>query len=404
MFRWAGEYLNFRRIAALAGIWLVAWLVAWPGALLVTAEQPPTDAAVLQQARKFIADLGSPDFAKREHATEQLARLGWQARPALEAGLKDPHPETRLRVQRVLSLIREEDFQRAIAALLADEAGNDEHPLPLWPKFRDEVGRDVAARELFVGMLRAEGPLMGEVAAQPRTAAGGLQRRCEQLQFESAAQDREINAGSLAAVLFIASDERVPLAVGTDSLLYRFCSHSSVVQTLESREAPTPLRKIIGAWVRTGRGGYYSLRLAMAYDMPEGLLAAGKMLDAKTEAYYRQYAILTFAKLGTKADIPRLEKLLGDVTLCSMHTVDDVTYITQFRDLALVAVLHLHGADPREFGFTNIREHAQYVYSPYTIGFSNEVDRQAAFTKWTEFRRTVEPEADGDADHGLGTE
>jgi hypothetical protein len=400
-FRWAGELTCFHLIAVMGG-WGIGALLC--GAAVADEPAAPSAAEVLTQARTWVTQLGSSDFATREQATAQLARLGWPARAALEEGLKNPHPETRLRVRRILSLIREDDFQRAIAALLADDDGNAEHPLPLWPKFREDVGRDAAARELFVSMLRAEGSLLAEVAAQPRTAAGGLQRRCEQLQFESAAQDREIDQGSLAAVLYIASDERVPLAVGTDSLLYRFCSHSSIVQTLEARDAPTPLRKIVGTWVQTGRGGYYSLRLAMAYDMPEGLLAAGKMLDGKTEAYYRQYAILTFAKLGSKADIPRLEKVLDDVTLCSTHTVDDVTYVTQFRDIALAAVLHLHGADPREFGFTNIREHAQYVYSPYTIGFSNEVDRQAAFSKWAEFRRTAESQAADDADNGLGSE
>ena len=369
--------------AALVAIFLTASLIA--------AEEPAGEAQVLTRARELVLQLGSSNYNEREAATEQLARLGWPARPALEAGLKDPHPETRLRVQRILSLIREDDFQRAITALLADDAGQGEHPLPLWPKFRDDVGRDLASRELFVAMLRAEGSLLADVAAQPRGAAVSLQRRCEQLQFESAAQDREINAGSLAAVLFVAGDERVPLALGTDSLLYRFCSHSAVVKVLEDRDDRGPLRKVIGAWVGTGRGGYYSLRLAMAYDMPEGLVAAGKMLDARTEAYYRQYAILTFAKLGTKQDLPRLEKLLGDAALCSTHTVDDVTYITQFRDIALVAVLHLSGEDPTEYGFTNLRPHDDYVYSPYTIGFAGEVDRQAAFTKWEEFRRTVAP-------------
>jgi hypothetical protein len=136
----------------------------------------------------------------------------------------------------------------------------------------------------------------------------------------------------------------------------------------------------------------------MAYDMPEGLVAAGKMLDARTEAYYRQYAILTLAKLGTKRDLPRLEKLLGDRAICSTHTVDDVTYVTQFRDIALVAMLHLDGEDPAEYGFTNLRAHNDYVYSPYTIGFAEEADRQAAFAKWEAFRRSVAPACAGQAE------
>jgi hypothetical protein len=351
-------------------------------------EETPVDAAVLAHAQQLVAQLGSSSYGLREAATNELARLGWQARPALEEGLKDPHPEIRLRVRRILSLIREDDFQRAVAALLADDDGAEDHPLPLWPAFRTTIGKDRTARELFVEMLRAEGGLMAEAAAEPRRAAAGLAQRCEQLQIESAAQDREIASGSLAAVLFIASDERVPLANGIDSLLYRFCSHSGVTKALEPADDPAPMRKLLGAWVASARGGYYSLRIAMEHDMPEGLTAAGKLLDSKSEAYYRQYAILTFAKLGTPIDIPRLEELLADATLCSTHTVDDVTYTTQFRDLALVAVLHLSGEDPVRYGFTSIRPHPQYVYSPYTVGFASDADRQAALAKWEEFRRT----------------
>jgi hypothetical protein len=373
------------------GVSLCALLVTHSLADEAPPTEEPTDEHIVAQARQLISQLGSANFRQRELATEQLAELGWRARPALEEGLKDPQPETRLRVQRVLSLIREDDFQRAITSLLEDEQGAGDHPLPLWATYRETIGADRAARELFVAMLRADGGLLAEVAASPRSAAGQLQRRCEQLQLESGAQDREINVGSLAAVLFVAIDARVPLAVGTDSLLYRFCSHSGVTKALDSPDTGSPMRRVIGNWVQSGRGGYYSLRLAMAYDMPEGLAAAEKVLDSKSEAYYRQYAILTFAKLGTRADVPKLEKLLRDATICSTHTVDDVTYITQFRDIALVAVLHLHEEDPTKFGFVNIRTHPQYAYSPYTIGFASEEDRQAAFAKWDSYRNKRTP-------------
>lgn len=353
------------------------------------AEEPTTDETVLNQARQLVAQLASTSYAKREAATDELARLGSPARAALEEGLKSPELETRLRVRRILALIQQGEFERTIEEFLADVDDAREHNLPTWPRFREIIGSDAAARAMFVAMLRAEGDLLSAVENNPRTAATTFQMRLQQLQVGSASQQRELDSASLAAVLFIASDERVPSVNGNDSLLYRFCSHSSVEQVLETNDQQSIIRKLVGAWIASSRGGYYGLRLAMQYDLAEGLPAAEKMLADDTPSYYRQYAILTFAKLGGKEHIPRLEKLLADATICTTHRVDDQTYQTQFRDIALVAILHLYGEDPKEFGFERAREHSQYVYAPYTLGFKDDEERQVAIEKWEAFRRTL---------------
>ncbi len=348
--------------------------------------QETTESNNLQLARELVDKLDSDSYAQREAAADQLAKLGQQARQALEEGLKRPEPETRLRAKRILARIEQGDFQRVLDDFLADTEGRRQHNLPGWPRFRELAGDDLPARQMFVGMLKAEGELLSAAANNARTTASAFQLRCRQLQVESSAQAREINAGSLAAVLFVASDERVPLAIGADSLLYRFCSHSSVERALQDKEKDPVMRRIVGAWVASGRGGYYSLRLAMQHELPEGLAGAEKMLQGDTPSYYRQYAILTYAKLGTKEHIPRLEKLLEDATVCTTHRVNNEEFKTQFRDIALVAILHLHGQDPKRFGFERIRAHSQYVYSPYTLGFKNEEDRAAAFDMWEKLR------------------
>ena len=240
-------------------------------------------------------------------------------------------------------------------------------------------------------MLKAEGDLLAATAKNPRAGASTFHMRCQQLQTESSAQGREIAKSSLAAVLFVAANESIPALPGNDSLLYRFCSHSSVESVLQAKNDESIMRKIVGAWIASGRGGYYSLRLSMKHELPEGLAAAEKMLSGDTPAYYRQYAILTYAKLGDKTKIPRLIEMLGDTTVCTTHRVNDDTYQTQFRDIALVAVLHLAGYDPQMFGFERIRPHSEYVYSPYTLGFKDAKDREAAFAKWEKIKPKVIP-------------
>lgn len=363
-----------------------------PVMLCAAAAEPPAEATrspAIEQARRLVQRLASSNYAEREAASQRLVRLGWRAKPALEEGLRNPHAETRLRVQRILSVIEQQDFQRTLDEFLADDEGEKDHNLPTWPRFREEIGHDLPARQLFVTMLKAEGDLLTAVAANPRAAAELFQLRCQQLQVESAADSREIPAGSLAAVFYVASDQRVPMPAGTDSLLYRFCNHSSVEDSLEKKGEDSLMRRLVAAWIGSGRGGYYALRLAMAHEIKQGLAAAETMLDEQTPSYYRQYAILTFAKLGTKEDIPKLKKLLEDDDVCTTHRVNNETYQTQFRDIALVAVLHLYGQNPQMYGFERIRPHSQYVYSPYSMGFKSDEERQKAFDRWENFSRRL---------------
>ena len=345
---------------------------------------------LVQSARNLVAKLESPNYAERESAAESLLKLGEDARPALENALKNPHAETRLRVQRILARIEQGDLQRRIDAFLTSEEPDAGKDLPGWPRLEKIIGDGRTQREFYVEMLRAEGDLLSATANSPRSAASSFHLRCQQLQVESSSQSREIERPSLAAVLFVAANDSIPMIPGTDSLLYRFCSHSSVENVLSTPGNDSPMRKIVGAWISSGRGGYYSLRLAMKHELPEGLDAAERMLSGDTPAYYRQYAILTYANLGDKSNIARLMKLLTDATVCTTHRVNNETYQTQFRDIALVAVLHLAGYDPEMFGFERIRKHSEYVYSPYTLGFKSEEDRKAAFAMWEKIRPAVE--------------
>lgn len=370
-------WISFNRIT------LAAWCLLLAGSLRAEEEVPAEANNTLVRARELVEQLSSPRYSEREAASDALAKLGEDARTALNEALKIPEAETRLQVRRVLARIEQDAFQRRIDAFLADADPEADHGLPAWPRFRDLVGSDRPAREMFVGMLKAEGDLLATAANVPRSAAQSFYLRLQQLQTESSSQGREIDAASLAAVLFIASDERVPVGTGTDSLLYRFCSHSGVEQALQSKNEESLMRRIVGAWIASGRGGYYSLRLAMQHELPEGLSAAQKMLEGETPSYYRQYAILTFAKLGNKKDhVPAVMELLDDATVCTTHRVNNETFQTQFRDIALVVILHLCGEDPEDYGFERIRPHSQYVYSPYTLGFKGEEDRSAAFSQW----------------------
>ncbi|MCA9270714.1 MAG: hypothetical protein KDA41_19670, partial [Planctomycetales bacterium] len=119
----------------------------------------------------------------------------------------------------------------------------------------------------------------------------------------------------------------------------------------------------------------------------EGLIAADKMLASDAPSYYKQYAILAYARLGSREHVAKVEKLLDDETVCTTHRVNDTEYQTQFRDIALAVALHLYGQDPKAFGFDRLARHSQYVFSSYSLGFEDDAKRQAAFDQWHAFRR-----------------
>ena len=102
----------------------------------------------------------------------------------------------------------------------------------------------------------------------------------------------------------------------------------------------------------------------------------------------RQFAVLTVAKLGDASHFPLLESLLNDHAVCAQQRIDQISYQTQVRDVALAAMVHIAGQDPRRFGFPRIMPHKDYLITTDSLGFANDKERQAALDKWTKYRES----------------
>ena len=139
------------------------------------------------------------------------------------------------------------------------------------------------------------------------------------------------------------------------------------------------------------------MMLALQNNLKEGLDPALELLKADgMSQHFKQYAMLTVAKLGGKEHIPLIEPYLDDKTVCTTHTTMQggkrTMYQTQLRDVALVAIIHLSGKDPKDFGFNRLVRGEPYLFNPGTMGFEKEENdekdeaRDAAFAKWREFQ------------------
>lgn len=87
--------------------------------------------------------------------------------------------------------------------------------------------------------------------------------------------------------------------------------------------------------------------------------------------------------------IPALEELLDDHAVCYKRAhpqTQKLIFECQLRDVALATLMHLYGQDPKKFGFQQLQSNPQFVFQPYTIGFSSEDQRRTAHQKWEVFR------------------
>jgi hypothetical protein len=360
------------------------------GALLPLGTVGGVEDTVRQQAAeaaRLVRQLGDEQFAVRERATDLLIRLGLPAREALEQGRNHPDREIRYRCERILSIVGELDFQQRLDAFAAGRS--DGHDLPAWQLFRERFGDDRHSRQLFVQMQEAEAELMRAMEEGPQGVGSTVDQRCQVLQQTQRVDGEPVSLGSIVALLFAASDREVNLGMQACSVLYTLCRQPTMAAAMNDRSTQAILRQMMGQWIEHSQGwaAYQTLFLAMQYELKEGLTPAIALLaNPGEQAYARQQAILTVARLGDASHVPQLQAVLDDQTRCSAYRVNNITYETQLRDVALAAVLMLHGQDPKEFGFSRIQTNNTTMFATNTVGFENEDRRKQVFAKYQQFR------------------
>lgn len=376
---------------------------------------------------KLIAELGDETFSVREEATNQLIRVGIEAKPLLIAALSNPDAEVRFRAKRVLEVVVEGDFQRRLKAFAEDFDGSRKLSMPGWNAFKEFVGDDRTARSMFVEMQQAEPTLLEAYEGDPNGAAQALAERLQIIQLN--ANGRLVNrlnrnmffpgsnlqpslAGSLA-MLLIGGDESVPLK---EEVADRFRLVQNPTELRQALSDANPrgkiCRKILGRWIRRDVGEmatYYNLNTALTHDLPEALEPAVRMLkngNAKNNTTY--IAALAVGNYGDKQHLPLIEPLLSDATVVANGVAalnfrvagaqqappaNRAVIQTQVRDIALAVTIKLSGENPADFGFDSLKTPGDQKPAPLSLslsnrmGFRNDDDRTAAFQKWEEWQK-----------------
>ena len=352
---------------------------------------------VQTEVELLVEQLGHGEFTQREAATQRLLEIGLPAAAALERGQDHADREIRYRCARVLTRVRQRQRRHRLAAFVAYRDSAHSPDLPGWSRFSQLVGDSARSRALFAKMLESEWDLLAR-AENPAEISQALSDRCVELEQARSMFRQTPTLETVASLLLLASDEHAsfPDTIGTK--LYGQCSVVPAFrQSLESNgKYASAIRSLVGAWVQRSDAtmtGFYCLNLAMRYDLKEGLGLAERILasDNVMTPRYREYAVLTIAKLGSDEHVSILEPLLDDPTVCQQRT-DPKTKIktqTQVRDIALAAIIFMSGEHPKKFGFAQLRENPTYVFVSSTAGFASDQQREESRRKWQEFSSRV---------------
>lgn len=344
-----------------------------------------------ERAVELVRHLADRSYEVREEATRQLLQIGRPAKQALLDGLKASDLEVKTRCERILATVLEEDFRARLDAFVADRDAKQQHDLPGLKRWRNLIGDDTAARELYAEMARAHGRLLEEADLSPQTAGDKLAGECQNLfqrvYVPTATARKQISLADVLAMLFIASDPNVPVSdvarQQTANLLYQPAFSTAVRNGPRAEQ----VRKVFGAWVAEARGtaAQQAMNMALQYNLKEGLDIARKLLDQKE--YSGGMAVIAVGKLGTKDDVSLLEPLLTNNTIL-LNVNFNKPGTTEVRDVALGMMVHLSGQSIRDYGFEFFRgnNNEQAYFAPVYFAFADQNKRDAAIKKWNDWK------------------
>jgi hypothetical protein len=343
----------------------------------------------------LIAQLGSSDYSEREAAARQLSAGGPEIEARLREALRDPDLEIRLRSSEILARLSRADLDKRLLAFVDDVEGKVEHDLPGWKRYREAVGDDRAARELFVEMFRAERELL-ESLERPQDVRDALvnakiERLQQSLYRGFGAEQQTPSAASLATMLLVTSQGDAKTSIHAGIQMYSLLSNEPVREVVRTGARMPQLHKLLAAWVANGitSGGIpqYPLMIALQYDLRESTLELGRKLAAEksTSTSVLPYALLALGKYGDdRTDVKLIEPLLANTTVChTWHNGRNPEPIKiEVRDVALAVLVHLTGQEHKAYGFELLQRYDRTLFQVHTCGYVDNAKRETAMTKW----------------------
>ena len=339
---------------------------------------------VEQQVTELIDQLGADSFHEREKAMAELVKIGPPAESAVTEAIESVDPEVAYRARKVIKEIDRSLIAGRRKAFLEGDVEKLKLNAASWKRMEGLLGNSRETRQLFLDMQIAAEDLLTAAEEDPRRCSQEIANLYNEDQQARRFGGQGLAPGVVAAMVFIGSNEKVPLDASTlsrcTSLLYR---HRG---TLGENEQ---FRTLLGKWVTTKSSDtqqYQMLRLSQQFKLPEGVEVAREMVNGGGHNSYKAHAILTLGMLGGEEDLEVLSELIdNDTKVGTIARSGNKRIECRLGDVALGMALALTDQNAKEYGFTNAPNGRPTSTSYYNYGFVDDKQRQEARKKWDEF-------------------
>lgn len=350
---------------------------------------------------ELVRRLGSSQFQEREEASDQLEKMGAEARDALIDGMNSPDPEIVRRCRILLPLIENLEMESLVKKLSSNSADPDQLKLPGWERFKEKIGSDAPSKKLFLEMFRAEVALIREIERRPEVGFDLIQGRCQtwlgarNFPNQRGVGVNPITEGEFGAILFCALHPKVKIPQQNLNFINSLFYNQAVRTMLTNSTEGTPIRKLIGKWLAYPtdvNALVQNLYLAKNLNLKEGgELAAQILKDISTKKivanpYQKGTAICTLGKLGDKSQVKLLVAYFNDDSLIQVINNNQDRIQIQVNDVALAMAIHLTGQDSKGYGFA-VNQGRITSFEIYGLGFSSQDKRDQAFSKWAKWAK-----------------
>lgn len=369
-------------------------------------------APTADQIDGWIVELGDNSYQVRKAAADHLAAGGLTAREALARVADGTDPEVRSTARRLLAVIDDSEFNRALAEFAADVAGTRGATLPGWKEFGELVGSDAAARALFVDMQREEGSLLARAfntSTVPRDINWEAQvmRLMRARVFNQSGGEFSAPVGSSAALLFLgALDDSNVSDSGARSLL-QLTQIPPLNESIAPNRPPSAARRLVAAWIvhcpnRSEMVLEQRLQVMIQQQLEDALPLALEIVERNPKYLtigpaLQMTALLAVGKLGSDEHLDAIEPLLedrGELNVGQLNSaLPGAPASIQVRDVALAVLLHLTEQEPLTYGFMHAQANPLMVFELRTLTLENDERRAAAIERWRDWRAKHKPPA-----------
>ncbi len=383
------------------------------------SSKPPTETvsdssgATKDDVAHWIKDLSSDAFSLRQEAATRLLAAGSIAHDSLRQLAEGPDPETRASARRLIALIDRSEFRRRLDAFAADTDGRKGLTLPGWEQYQKLVGSDAAARTLFVDMQRQEGPVIAAIFNSPKRPPEELWEsrlvRIAQWQNPNGQRAGAPPIGSCAAMLFLGSLPEMNISNAAASFVQNIIQRPPVNSALLPDNSQPALRKLVVTWIlqcpnKSEEVLRERLNIIQIASLVDALPLAIQVCSNDSQYLHvtpltKAFAVLTIGQLGSRQNVPQLEPLLDDASIClpaQVQVPGQPATSVELRDVALVAVLSLTEQAPADYGYIAARMEVPHRFQLQSLYRDNDSQRAVAVAKWREWRASHPDALKGD--------